>query len=107
MRFLSLAPLLATVALLAGCQPPLEVQSIARRTFTITNRGDEEVRIERVVANDGDGRAECVQTPDVALGPGRAHSLSFFDCGEVDELEIDTDRGEVDLEWDTAANTFR
>ena len=98
-RFLLLPPLL----LLAACQSQLEVEAIAGRTIMITNRSDGDIRIERVIANDQDGRAECVQSPTALLGPGRSHTLTFFDCGIVTELDVETDQGTIELDVEEAA----
>jgi hypothetical protein len=92
---------------LAGCKPELGVEEIARRTFTFTNLGNGDLRIERIVVNDGDGRAECEQAPGVTLGPGRSHSVTFFDCGAIEEIDLDTDRGGYDFAWDASRNQFR
>jgi hypothetical protein len=91
--------LLPIVALtLSSCGPELDIESIAGRTFMITNREDGDVRVERVIANDEDGRAECVREPGALLGPGRSVTVTFFDCGEVREVEVETDGGSVQLE---------
>lgn len=83
---------------LSACGPQLDIEAIAGRTFMITNREDGDVRVERVIANDAAGRAECVREPGALLGPGRSVTVTFFDCGEVREVEVETDQGSVELE---------
>lgn len=84
-------------AALTGCQPRVDVEAIAGRTFLLTNRGDRDLAIGRIVANDQPGRAECEQAPGVTIGPGRSHTVTFFDCGVVTRLALETDRGTVRL----------
>ncbi len=65
----------------------------------ITNDSDADVTIQRIVANDSEGRAECVDTPGTTIGPGRTYTTTFFYCDEVREVDVETDRGtrEIDL----------
>ena len=82
---------LASVGL-AGCEPPrLDAGSIAGRTFILTNRSDGEIRIQEIEANDREGSADCVQRPNVTLGPGQAYTATFTNCGDVTLLEVETD----------------
>ena len=77
---------------LAGCEPPrLEAGSIAGRTFILTNRSDSDIRINEIEANDQEGRAECVQRPNVTLRPGQTYTVTFANCGDVTLLEVETD----------------
>lgn len=84
---------LCACALLAACGPRLEGELIAGRTVTVTNREEGPVTIARIVANDADGRAECVEEPATTLPPGRTYTTTFFLCEEVREVAVETDRG--------------
>ncbi len=79
--------------LVAGCGPSLSAEAIAGRTITITNDDDETLTVNRIVANGGDGRAECVDQPAATLGPGRSYTTTFFYCDEVRRIEVETERG--------------
>lgn len=92
--------LLALPALLSACGPRLKGEAIAGRTVMITNDEQETVTINRIVANDSDGRAECVDTPAAALGPGRTYTVTFFYCEEVREVDVETDRGSREIGFD-------
>ena len=83
--------------LLAACGPRLTAEAIAGRTIMITNGEDRTVTIEKVVANGSDGRAECVDTPTAALGPGRTYTTTFFYCDEVKRISVETDAGTTSL----------
>ena len=90
-----LVPLLCLV--LAGCGPRLTAEVIAGRTIMITNGEERSITIEKVVANGSDGRAECVDTPGAALGPGRTYTTTFFYCDEVKRISVETDAGTTSL----------
>lgn len=79
--------------LLAACGPSLKGETIAGRTVMITNDEDQVLTINRIVANDSDGRAECVDTPGAQLGPGRTYTVTFFYCEEVRHVDVETDQG--------------
>ena len=80
--------------LLAGCGGPrLSAETIAGRTVMITNGGDRQLTIQRIVANGEEGRAECTDTPGATLGPGRSYTVTFFYCDEVNRLRVETDAG--------------
>lgn len=96
-RFITL---LAVSLLLAGCGPSLEAERIAGHTVMITNQSEERVTIRRIVANKAGGRAECVDAPGALLGPGRSYTTTFFYCGEVREIAVETDRGTRSLDFD-------
>lgn len=90
-----------TIALLqAGCGPRLAGELIAGRTVMLTNGGDTSLKIERIIANDQTGRAECVEQPDVELAPGRSHTTTFFYCDEVREVDVETDQGWREVGFD-------
>ena len=95
-RRLILLPLL----LLVGCGPRLDGELIAGRTVMITNREDERVSVTRIVANDAEGRKECVVEPGTALGPGRSYTTTFFLCDEVREIDVETDQGTREIDFD-------
>jgi hypothetical protein len=92
--------LLFALTLLAGCGPRLKGEAIAGRTIMITNEEQQTVTISRVVANDSDGRSECVDTPGAALGPGRTYTVTFFYCEEVHEIDVETDQGTRAIAFD-------
>ena len=79
--------------LVCACGPRLKGETIAGRTVMVTNQEQEAVTIQRIVANDSDGRAECVDSPGAVLGPGRTYTITFFYCDEVREVDVETDRG--------------
>lgn len=80
--------------LLAGCGgPKIDGEVIAGRTVMITNKEDGALTIGRIVANDADGREECVDTPATALPPGRSYTTTFFLCEEVKAVAVETDKG--------------
>jgi hypothetical protein len=85
--------ILAPLLLLAGCGPALKAEAIAGRTILITNDSDETLTIRRIVANDSDGRAECVDRPGATLSPGRSYTTTFFYCDAVRQVDVETDRG--------------
>ena len=87
-------------ALLAACGPRLEGERIAGRTVTVTNREEQPVALTRIVANDADGRAECVEEPATTLVPGRTYTTTFFLCDEVREVDVETDRGTREIGFD-------
>jgi hypothetical protein len=90
-------PLLAILFLASSCGPRLKGEAIAGRTVMITNDEQEPLVIRRIVANDSDGRAECVEEPAAELGPGRSHTVTFFYCDEVREVDVETDQGTREL----------
>ena len=89
----------STSILLAGCGPSLKAEAIAGRTILITNESDDTVTIQRIVANDSDGRAECVDQPGATLSPGRSYTTTFFYCDEVREVDVETDRGRREMDF--------
>lgn len=93
---LALSPLM----LLAGCGPALKAEAIAGRTILITNDSDETLTIRRIVANDSEGRAECVDRPGATLSPGRSYTTTFFYCDAVREVDVETDRGTRRITFD-------
>lgn len=95
-RSLLLLPLL----LLAGCGPKLEGELIAGRTVMITNKDDGRVSITRIVANDQRERSECIEEPGTALEPGRSYTTTFFACDEVREVDVETDQGTRQIDFD-------
>jgi hypothetical protein len=96
-RAFLLAP--AGAALLAGCGPQIDGELIAGRTVMITNREDAPVSITRIVANDAEDNAECVEEPGTPLGPGRTYTTTFFLCDEVREVDIVTDQGTREIDF--------
>jgi hypothetical protein len=87
--------LLPCCALLAGCGPRIEAETIANRVVMLTNAEDEPLTIQKIVAHDRPGRSECVDTPGTQLGPGRTYTKTFFYCDDVREVAVETDRGTV------------
>ena len=87
----------ALCLLLAACGPRLTAEAIAGRTLMITNGEERSITIEKVVANGSDGRAECVDIPAAALGPGRTYTTTFFYCDEVKRISVETDVGTTSL----------
>lgn len=83
--------------LVAGCGPNIEAETIANRVVMLTNAEDEPLTIQKIVANDRRGRAECVDTPGAELGPGRTYTKTFFYCDDVTEVDVETDRGSVTI----------
>jgi hypothetical protein len=92
--------LLAVGAALAGCGPRVAGELIAGRTVMVTNDGDSPLRIARIIANDETDRSECVDQPDVALAPGRSYTTTFFYCEEVREIDVETDGGWREVNFD-------
>jgi len=92
--------LVCATCLLAACGPKLEAELIAGRTVMITNGEEEPVGITRIVANDADGRSECVDEPGTVLPPGRTYTTTFFLCEEVRQIDIATDQGESEIEFE-------
>ena len=92
--------LFATCLFLAACGPRLKGEAIAGRTVMITNDEPQTLTISRIVANDSDGRSECVDTPGATLGPGRSYTITFFYCDEVREVDVETDQGTREIEFD-------
>jgi hypothetical protein len=66
----------------------------------ITNGGQSPIKIERIIANDQTDRAECVEQSDVQLAPGRSHTTTFFYCDEVREVDVETDQGWREVDFD-------
>ena len=91
---------LPCIALVAGCGPNIEAETIANRVVMLTNAEDEPLTIHKIVANDRPGRSECVDTPGAQLGPGRTYTKTFFYCDDVTEVDVETDRGTVTLDLD-------
>lgn len=89
--------LLAACGLLVACGPRLKGEAIAGRTVMITNDDRQALTINRIVANDAEGRAECVDTPGAVLSPGRTYTVTFFYCDEVRGVAVQTDRGTREL----------
>ncbi len=85
---------------LAACGPRLEGELVAGRTVLVTNKGESPLRVERIIANDQTGRAECVDQPAVQLGPGRSYTTTFFYCEEVREVDVETDAGWREVDFD-------
>jgi hypothetical protein len=85
---------------LAGCGPQLSSELIAGRTVMVTNAGEGPLKVERIIANDHVDRSECVDLPNVELAPGRSYTTTFFHCEEVREIDIETDAGWRELDFD-------
>ncbi|MFN3726438.1 MAG: hypothetical protein ACK4SZ_09040 [Allosphingosinicella sp.] len=94
-RVLLILPICAGVA---ACGPNIEAETIANRVVMLTNAEDEPITIQKIVANDRPGRAECVDTPGAQLGPGRTYTKTFFYCDELTEVDVETDRGSVTID---------
>lgn len=92
--------ILPCCAFVAACGPNIEAETIANRVVMLTNAEDEPITIHKIVANDRPGRAECVDTPGAQLGPGRTYTKTFFYCDEVQEVDVETDRGTVTISLD-------
>lgn len=90
--------ILPCCALVAGCGPNIEAETIANRVVMLTNAEDEPLTIHKIVANDRPGRSECVDTPGAQLGPGRTYTKTFFYCDDVQEVDVETDRGSVTID---------
>lgn len=86
--------------LLAGCGPALKAEAIAGRTILVTNESDATLTVRRIVANDSEGRAECVDRPGATLSPGRSYTTTFFYCDEVRAVAVETDRGTRRIAFD-------
>ncbi len=96
-RLLFLVPI---ALVLGACGPRLSGELIAGRTVMVTNGGDTPLKVIRIIANDQTGRAECVDQPNVELGPGRSHTTTFFYCEEVREVDVETDSGWREVDFD-------
>jgi len=94
------ACLFLTLLGLTACGPRLEGELVAGRTVLITNSGENPLRVERIIANDQTGRAECEDKPAVALAPGRSYTTTFFYCEEVREIDVETDAGWREVDFD-------
>jgi hypothetical protein len=92
--------ILTLVPLVAGCGPRIDGELIAGRTVMITNREDAPLSVTRLVANNQGGRAECVDDAATVLAPGRSYSTTFFLCEEVREVEVETDQGRREINFD-------
>lgn len=97
-RTLLLAALGATV--LTACGPQIEAELIAGRTVRIINMDDERIGIAKIVANDADGRAECVDEPGSTLDPERSYTTTFMLCEEVRTVDVHTDRGRREISFE-------
>jgi hypothetical protein len=82
---------------IAACGPKLSAEAIAGHTVMITNDEDHAVTVQRIVANDDEGKAECVEAPAAALGPGRTYTTTFFYCDAVTKVRVETDAGTARL----------
>jgi hypothetical protein len=91
-----------TLGLLAltACGPQLKGELVAGRTVMVTNKGDTPLNVKRIIANDQTGRAECVDQPAVQLAPGRSYTTTFFYCEEVREIDVETDAGWREVDFD-------
>jgi hypothetical protein len=92
--------LFLTLVALTACGPRIGGELIAGRTVMVTNQGEDPIRIERIIANDQTGRAECEDRPAVALAPGRSYTTTFFHCEEVREIDVETDAGWREVDFD-------
>jgi hypothetical protein len=91
-----LVSLAASMPVLAGCNwaPPIQVErSGSGRRIAIQNVGDHVVRVERIVANSGHGDENCIDRTARPLAPGEIYETTFFICGPVDSVEVETDEG--------------
>lgn len=86
--------------LLAGCGPRLEGERVAGRTIVITNNGSDPLAIKRIIANDQTNRTECVDLPATTLGASRSYTTTFFYCEEVREVDVETDQGWREVDFD-------
>lgn len=94
-------PCLVLAALaLSACGPRIEGELVAGRTVIVTNGGDSPLKVARIIANDQTSRAECVDKPEVQLGPGRSYTTTFFYCEEVREVDVETDAGWREVDFD-------
>lgn len=91
-----LLSLAASIFVLSGCNwaPPIQVErSSSGRRISIQNVGDHVVRVLGIVANSGHGDENCTDRPARALAPGETYETTFFICGPVDYIEVETDEG--------------
>lgn len=92
--------LLLLGAAVTACGPQLQSELIAGRTVMVTNSGEAPLKVARIIANDHTNRSECVDLPDVQLGPGRSYTTTFFHCEEVREIDVETDAGWREVNFD-------
>ena len=83
---------------LVGCGPKMEGHLLLGRVVSITNKDESSFTIEKIVANRNHDDT-CTETPDKLLEPGETYNTTFFICGSVSEIEVDTDRGDTFLHW--------
>src|SRR5688500_4206956 len=76
----------------------VEAETSANGVVMRTNAEDEPLTIHKTVGNGRPGRSECVDTPGAQLGPGRTYTKTFFYCDDVQEVDVETDRGSVTID---------
>lgn len=91
------------VLLLAGCgAPKMQVQRNSLAFIDhiqITSRDASAFTITRIVANGNSTDSACTDSTRVTLQPNEEHDVTFWRCGGIEKLEIETDRGTASFEF--------
>jgi hypothetical protein len=73
--------------------PSIEADRRLGWLMTIKNTDGRSFQIQRIVANNNPGNSNCNDYPARTLVPGETYNTTFFLCGHVTVLTVETDRG--------------
>lgn len=91
---------LFVLVLLCACGPRIEAQrAVGGRVVTITNADNHTFRLQRLVVNERGGDPDCIDRPSRELAPSESYDVTFFICGPVVKLEVQTNEGSSYLQW--------
>lgn len=88
------------LALLAACGgPSMNASRTLGRGIIIENTDTEAFTINRIIANGSAENGNCNNYPNRTLAPGSTYTVVFWLCGNIQKIEVQTDRGTSFLEW--------
>ncbi|MEI9994593.1 MAG: hypothetical protein WDM91_08365 [Rhizomicrobium sp.] len=88
---------LGAVLFLAACSgPKMEVHRYNLAFVdhvVITSQDSDPFTIQRIVINGNSTDSGCTDSDQVTLQPREQHELTFWRCGTLSTIEVQTDRG--------------
>lgn len=90
--------LLGALGLLASCDAVLDPPKMSAtryfgRGITVTNDDTRAFQVQRIVANGSPENTNCNNYPNHTLAPGETQTVAFLLCGNIRQLDIETDIG--------------
>jgi hypothetical protein len=87
---------LLSLVLVAACGPKME-GSVLARTLTVRNTDTSTFKITRVIVNGDPNNGSCVDHRDATLQPGESTTYTFFTCGDIGSITVETNQGSAEL----------